>query len=112
MIMFEINGYTKQFTDMMSEGFIFIDNRGIIRLYNNKAKEIFGIKDNNTFRHGVGIIENGSWAPTAGKLMREILERMKDIKILDESLLITSTMKQEDAPKMEALADSIIGSLK
>ena len=57
--MFEINEYTKQFTDMMSEGFIFIDNRGIIRLYNNKAKEIFGIKDNNTFRHGVGIIENG-----------------------------------------------------
>ena len=57
--MFEINRYTKQFTDMMSEGFIFIDNKGIIQLYNDKAKEIFGIKDKNTFSHGVGKIENG-----------------------------------------------------
>lgn len=57
--MFEMDSYTKQFTDMMSEGFIFIDNKGIIQLYNDKAKEIFGIKDKNTFSHGVGRIEKG-----------------------------------------------------
>ncbi len=60
----------------------------------------------------VGVIWNGSWAPMAGKLIKEKLEEMKDMQVLDESFLITSTMKQEDAQKMEALADSIVKTLK
>ena len=48
----------------------------------------------------------------AGKLIKEKLEEMKDMQVLDESFLITSTMKQEDAQKMEALADSIVKTLK
>lgn len=57
--MFEIDSITKQFTNMMSEGFIFIDNRGIIRLYNNNAKNIFGISNEYSFSHGAGKIEKG-----------------------------------------------------
>lgn len=60
----------------------------------------------------VGVIWNGTWAPMAGKLMKEMLGKMKNMEVLEESFLITSTMKQEDAPKMEALADSIVESLK
>lgn len=73
---------------------------------------LLDIKALNLKDRTVGIIENGSWAPTAGKQIREILGKMKNMEVLEESLLITSTMKQEDAPKMEALADSIIASLK
>lgn len=43
----------------MSEGFIFIDNLGIIRLYNNKAKEIFGIENDYSFSHGTGKLKKG-----------------------------------------------------
>ena len=51
--------YVKIFTDMMSEGFIVIDNNGIIQIYNNKAKEIFGIIHNQQISHDKGKINRG-----------------------------------------------------
>lgn len=57
--MFENESYIRMFTDMMSEGFIFIDNKGIIQIYNNKAKEIFGIVYNQGISHNSGKIEKG-----------------------------------------------------
>jgi len=55
----EIDSYARKFTDMMSEGFIFIDDKGKIQIFNNKAKEIFGIAYNNDISHNSGNIENG-----------------------------------------------------
>jgi len=57
--LFEIDSYARKFTDMMSEGFIFIDNKGKIQIYNNKAKEIFGIAYNYDISHKSGKIEKG-----------------------------------------------------
>ncbi|SHI47139.1 sigma-54 interaction domain-containing protein [Lutispora thermophila] len=57
--MFSSDSYAKMFTDMMSEGFIFIDNKGKIQLYNNKAKEIFGITSSQGASHRAGKIEEG-----------------------------------------------------
>lgn len=57
--MFHIDSYTRKFTDMMSEGFIFIDQNGIIQIYNNKAKEIFGITYDYDYSHSSGKIEKG-----------------------------------------------------
>ncbi|MCR2045066.1 sigma 54-interacting transcriptional regulator [Anaerosalibacter massiliensis] len=51
--------YVEMFTNMMSEGFIVIDNNGIIQVYNNKAKDIFGILHNQQISHKSGQIENG-----------------------------------------------------
>lgn len=51
--------YVKMFTDMMSEGFIVIDNKGIIRIYNEKAKEIFGIRQEGQKYHKEGKIKPG-----------------------------------------------------
>ena len=55
----------------------------------------------------VGIIENGSWGPTAGRTMKAILEPMKNVTIVDPMVTIRSTMKDSDLPAMEALADAI-----
>ena len=55
----------------------------------------------------VGIIENGTWGPTAGKAMKAILETMKDITVAEPMVTIRSTMKDADLPAMEALADAI-----
>lgn len=58
-MLFNSEGYVKMFTDMMFEGFIVIDNNGKIQIYNNKAKEIFGIVHNQQISHKKGSINNG-----------------------------------------------------
>lgn len=56
----------------------------------------------------VGIIENGSWAPCAAKVMTSMLEQMKEIEIVQPIVTIRSRMKQTDLPTMEALADAML----
>ena len=56
----------------------------------------------------VGIIENGSWAPMSGKLMKEIFEKMKDINICEQMVTIKSSMKEENIVQMEVLADELL----
>lgn len=56
----------------------------------------------------VGIIENGSWAPCAAKVMISMLEQMKGIDIVQPVVTIHSRMKQTDLPLMEALADAML----
>lgn len=67
------------------------------------------LKERNYQNRKVGIIENGSWAPSAGKSMRNILQEMKDINIVEPSITIKSTMKQEDIQQMEKLANTMLG---
>lgn len=55
----------------------------------------------------VGLIENGSWAPTAAKTMRNILETMKKITIVEPVVTIKSVLKETDIPALEQLADAI-----
>ena len=56
----------------------------------------------------VGIIENGSWAPCAGRVMKGMLETMKEIEIVEPMVTIRSAMKQGDIPALEALADAML----
>jgi len=56
----------------------------------------------------VGMIENGSWAPMAGKIMKEQLEGMKDIKVLENTVTIKSTVKEADKEQLEALAEALV----
>ena len=58
----------------------------------------------------VGILENGSWAPTAGKVMRNMLLEMKNLDIVAPMVTIRARMKAEDLPAMEELADAILNS--
>lgn len=55
----------------------------------------------------VGILENGSWGPTAGRTMKTILETMKNITIVEPMVTIKSTLKEENMADLEALADAI-----
>lgn len=59
-------------------------------------------------RRRVGIIENGSWAPTAGRIMRGMLEQMKEIEIVEPMVTIRSRMKRADLPALEMLADALL----
>jgi flavorubredoxin len=55
----------------------------------------------------VGILENGSWAPTAARVMKQQLETMKDITLVEPVVTIKSAMKETDLPAMEELAKAI-----
>lgn len=62
----------------------------------------------NYQKRRVGIIENGSWAPCSGRIMKGMLDQMKDIDIVEPVVTIRSRMKQTDLPAFEALADAIL----
>lgn len=61
----------------------------------------------NFQKRKVGIIENGSWAPTAGRVMRAQLEQMKELEIVDPMVTIRSRMNPNDLLTMEALAEAM-----
>ena len=56
----------------------------------------------------VALVENGSWAPSAGKVMRTLLETMKGIEIFPEVLTIRGAFKQGDRSPIDALAQNLI----
>ena len=56
----------------------------------------------------VALIENGSWAPCAAKVMKQMLEEMKDITVKGDTVTLRGVMKESDIPALEALADAIL----
>ena len=56
----------------------------------------------------VGLIENGSWAPSASRVMKEMLGAMKDITLVGDLVTITSRYKPEDQPALDALASALL----
>ncbi len=66
------------------------------------------LKDRNYQKRTVGIIENGSWAPSAGRGMKAILSEMKDVNIVEPLVTIKSRMNEENKKQMEDLADEIL----
>ena len=57
------------------------------------------------------LIQNGSWAPTCGNQMREILEKVKGSEILNDSICIKSTLKEEQLAELDDVVDIVVKSL-
>ena len=66
------------------------------------------LKGKNYQKRTVALMENGSWAPTAARAMREILGQMKDITVVEPAVTIRGALKDSDLPALEALADAIL----
>ncbi|MBR3012700.1 MAG: FprA family A-type flavoprotein [Bacteroidales bacterium] len=56
----------------------------------------------------VALIENGSWAPSAARVMKEMVGNMKNIELVEQVVTIRSRMKATDLPALEALADAVL----
>jgi len=54
------------------------------------------------------VIENGSWAPSAGRVMTEMFAAMKDVQLVGEKVTIRSRLQDADLPALEALADAVL----
>ena len=65
------------------------------------------LKDRNYQNRKIAIIENGSWAPSAAKCMKNIIEDMKNIELVDNVITIKSTMSEKNIQEFENLAKEI-----
>ena len=66
------------------------------------------LKGKNYQNRKIGIIENGTWAPSAGKCMKDIISNMKDITIYEPTVTVMSTLNEETSKKLEELACRIL----
>ena len=69
---------------------------------------LYHLQIKNYQKRRFGIIENGSWAPSAGKVMRSMIEGLKDCEIVEPMVTIRSRMKAADQAQLEQLADSLL----
>ena len=83
-------------------------NAGIFVTMENLLHDIVA---HNLQNRTVALIENGSWAPTSGKHMRDLLGKLKNVTILDQQLTIRSAMAESQSAQLGALADALCATL-
>lgn len=66
------------------------------------------LKAKNYQKRTVALIENGTWAPMAGKKMREIMEGMKEVKVLENTITIRSAVKADTVSALDTLAEELL----
>ena len=76
-------------------------------LFPTTEKFLRHLKHKNYQNRKVGIIENGSWAPMAGKLVKDLLNEMKNITIYEPVITIKTSMKQDTVEQIEKLSKEI-----
>ena len=69
---------------------------------------VYHLQLKNYQNRTVGIMQNGSWGPVAGKKIKDQVETFKNIKIVDPMVTIKSTLKEGNLKAMEALADALV----
>ncbi len=69
---------------------------------------ILDLTERNYQNRTIGLIENGSWAPTAAKVMKAMFEKSKNITFTDTTVTIKSAVKAENIAQIEALAEELM----
>lgn len=83
-------------------------NNGIFESMENL---LHNIAAHNLQNRKIVLIQNGSWAPACGGQMKAILEKLSGTEIIDDSICIKSTLKEDQLKELECVADKIIKSL-
>lgn len=68
---------------------------------------IDGLKERDYKKRTIGLIENGSWAPTAGKVMRQLLDGCKELDFTENTVTIKSALNDDSKAQLAALADEL-----
>lgn len=71
---------------------------------------LLDLKAHNLTNRTVALIENGSWALASGKRMREILEQMKGLTVLEQTLSIKSSLKDPDVEALDEIAKALLAT--
>ena len=80
-------------------------------IFVNMEALIYDLVAHNIQNRTIALIENGSWAPTSGRLMREEFEKCKNMTILDNTVKILSSLKREQLAELDALTDALTESI-
>lgn len=80
-------------------------------IFVNMENALHDIVAHNLQKRTIALVENGTWAPTAGSLMRNLLSTLKDVKILDNTLTLNSALKHSQMEQVDALVDAIAADL-
>lgn len=84
-------------------------NNGI---FTNMKNVLEDLKNHNIQNRTVALVENGTWGPLANKQMKEIVEGMKNMTILDETVTIKSSLKESQMDTLDSMAKAIYESMK
>ena len=80
-------------------------------MFVNMENLVHDIVNHNLQNRTIALVENGSWAPTAGGLMRAEFSKLKNCTILDETVTIKSSLKEAQLESLDALAEAIVASM-
>ena len=72
---------------------------------------LLDLKAHSWQKRVVALIENGSWAPQSGKLMRAELEQMKDIAIVGDTVSLKSAMQPNQEEQLATLAAALVATI-
>ena len=78
-----------------------------MRLFPPMEQFLDYLKERNYQKRKVAIIENGSWAPSAGRCMKKMLQEMKNLDIIEPTITIKSTMNEQNVEEMNKLAQGL-----
>ncbi len=76
-------------------------------IFTKTEQVLLDLKAHNLQNRTIGLIENGSWAPMAAKQMKAILEPLKNMTFLEQTVSIKSAMTEENKKELEKMADEI-----
>ena len=104
-------------SELVSEAFRFSHLVFASTTYNNGVfvnmeNFLSDLKAHNFRGRKYSLIENGSWAPVAANCMNECLSSMKDMTQIGEKVTVLSSVKEEQAAALCALAETIAADLK
>ena len=84
-------------------------NNGVFVTMENLLHDI---ANHNLQGRKVAIVENGSWAPASGKLMREMLSGLKNTQFIGENITLRSSLAEDQLSQLDALADAIAADIQ
>ena len=84
-------------------------NNGVFVMMENLLHDIV---NHNLQNRKIAVIENGTWAPTSGKLMREMLSALKKCEFIGENVTLRSSLAESQLAELDALADAIAADIK
>lgn len=80
-------------------------------IFSNMEHLLMDMKAHNVQNRTVALIENGSWGVMAAKKMTEIISGMKNMTILDQTITVKSSLKEDQLSEIAALANTIADSI-
>ncbi len=81
-------------------------------IFSNMEHVLTELSAHNLQNRTVALMENGSWAVSAGKKMAEIISGMKNMTVLEQTITIKSSLKENQMAELTAMADAIAASVK